>query len=57
MKATTSSRTAWQVDEARVLDAGAIGTKNHWQTIQAPGEWQTMKTTIQKDDFTVATDL
>jgi hypothetical protein len=34
-----------------------VGKKENWQTIQPTTEWQTMKTTLNKDDFDVATDL
>ena len=34
-----------------------VGTNDHWQTVQPTAEWKTMKTSLKKDQFQVATDL
>jgi len=34
-----------------------VGTTDRWQLIQPTTEWQTMKTQLKKDEFSVATDL
>jgi aminopeptidase N len=54
-KGTVSYR--WKVDEAGFAMPVRVGQKDHWQIIHATTEWQTMPTTIKKDDFDVATDL
>jgi aminopeptidase N len=54
-KETVSYR--WKVDEAGFAMPVKVGEKDHWQIIHATTEWQTMPTTLKKDDFSVATDL
>jgi aminopeptidase N len=44
----------WKVDEAGFAMPVRVGTKDHWQIIQPTTEWQTMKTSLGKDDFAVA---
>jgi hypothetical protein len=34
-----------------------VGKKDAWQVIQPTTEWKTMKTSVGKDGFDVATDL
>lgn len=34
-----------------------VGTKSYWQIIHPTTAWQTMKTSLKKDEFAVATDL
>jgi hypothetical protein len=34
-----------------------VGSKEHWEIIRPTADWQTMKTTLGKDEFEVATDL
>ena len=34
-----------------------VGTKDKWQTIEATTTWKTLRTTLTKDAFEVATDL
>jgi len=34
-----------------------VGLKQSWETIHPTTEWQTMQTTLTKDQFDVATDL
>ena len=46
----------WKVDEAGFAMPVRVGTKDNWQMIQATTEWQTMKTSLKKDDFAVDTD-
>jgi len=47
----------WQVDEKEFVMPVKVGTKDNWQTIKPTTEWQTMKTSLNKDQFEVATDL
>ena len=47
----------WKADEAGFAMPIRVGTKDNWQVIQPTTEWQTMKTSLKKDDFQVATDL
>jgi aminopeptidase N len=47
----------WKVDEPKFAMPVRVGTKDRWQIIQPTTEWKTMKTTIKKDEFAVATDL
>jgi aminopeptidase N len=47
----------WKVDEAGFAMPVKVGQKDHWQIIRPTTEWQTMPTTLKKDDFKVATDL
>jgi aminopeptidase N len=54
-KNTVSYR--WKVDEPGFAMPVRVGTKDHWQTITPTTEWQTMSTSLKKDDFSVATDL
>jgi len=34
-----------------------VGKKDSWQIIQPTTEWQAMPTSLQENEFTVATDL
>jgi aminopeptidase N len=54
-KGTVSYR--WKVDEQGFQMPVRVGQKDHWQIIKATTEWQTMPTSLKKDDFDVATDL
>ncbi len=54
-KGTVSYR--WKVDEAGFAMPVRVGKKDGWQIIQPTADWQTMKTSLAKDDFDVATDL
>jgi aminopeptidase N len=47
----------WQADEPAFRMPVRVGTKDHWQVIQATTEWKTMKTPLKKGEFEVATDL
>src|SRR5262249_5568393 len=47
----------WKVDEKDFAMPVRVGTKDNWQVIQATTEWQTMKTSLTKEQFQVATDL
>jgi aminopeptidase N len=47
----------WKVDEANLAMPVRVGSKENWQIINATTDWQTMKTSLKKDDFAVATDL
>ncbi|HJZ80076.1 MAG TPA: M1 family metallopeptidase [Pyrinomonadaceae bacterium] len=47
----------WKVDESGFAMPVRVGTKDQWQVIQPTTEWKTMKTSLKKDAFNVATDL
>jgi len=54
-KGTVSYR--WKVDEPAFQMPVRVGKKDSWQIIHATTDWQTMPTTLKKDEFEVATDL
>jgi hypothetical protein len=47
----------WKVDEPGFRMPVRVGKKDDWQIIQATTDWQTMPTSLNKDEFQVATDL
>lgn len=47
----------WRVDEKGFVMPVKVGSKENWEIIQPTTEWQTLKTSIGKDAFEVATDL
>lgn len=47
----------WKTDEQNFKMPVRVGTKDHWQIINATNDWQTMKTSLKKEEFDVATDL
>lgn len=47
----------WKVDEQGFVMPVRVGAKDRWQIIQPTTEWKTMRTSIKKDMFEVATDL
>ncbi|MGC1267833.1 MAG: M1 family metallopeptidase [Candidatus Acidiferrum sp.] len=47
----------WKVDESGFAMPVRVGQKDNWQLIKPTTEWQTMKTSLTKDNFDVATDL
>ena len=47
----------WKTDETGFAMPIRVGTKANWQLIRPTTEWQTMKTSLKKDEFQVATDL
>jgi aminopeptidase N len=47
----------WKVDEPNFAMPVGVGAKDNWEIINATTEWQTMKTSLKKEDFVVATDL
>jgi aminopeptidase N len=47
----------WVADEPGFAMPIKVGARGHWQVIQPTSQWQTMNTSLEKDDFTVATDL
>jgi aminopeptidase N len=47
----------WRADEDDFAMPVRVGTPDHWQIIQPTTQWQSMQTTLSKDDFQVATDL
>ena len=47
----------WKVDEQGFKMPVKVGKKDNWQIIKPTTEWQTMPTSVGKDEFDVATDL
>jgi len=47
----------WQADEPDFTMPIRVGKKTAWQIIQPTTYWQTMKTSLKKNEFDVATDL
>jgi aminopeptidase N len=47
----------WKADEPGFAMPVLVGEKGHWQRIAVTQNWQTMKTSLSKDQFDVATDL
>jgi len=50
-------RYRWKTDEAGFAMPVKIGTRARWQLIRPTTEWQSMKSELKKEDFSVATDL
>jgi len=44
------------MDEPRFPMPVRVGTKDHWQ-IDPTTEWKTVRTTVKREEFEVATDL
>ena len=60
LKFDESARTVsyrWQVDQAGFSMPIRVGKKDDWQIIEATTEWNTMSTSLKKEDFDVPTDL
>ena len=47
----------WKADERAFAMPIRVGSKERWQVITPTTEWQTMPTSLKKDEFEVATDL
>jgi aminopeptidase N len=47
----------WKADEPGFAMPVRVGLPDRWQVIQPTTEWQSMKTSLGKNRFTVATDL
>jgi aminopeptidase N len=47
----------WKTDEPAFAMPVRVGSKDHWQIIQPTADWKSMKTSLNKDDFQVPTDL
>ncbi|MGB9445520.1 MAG: hypothetical protein WBR26_11000, partial [Candidatus Acidiferrum sp.] len=47
----------WKADVPDFAMPVRVGKRSDWQMIQATTYWQTMKTSITKEQFDVATDL
>jgi hypothetical protein len=47
----------WKADEPKFAMPVRVGRNDSWQLIRPTTEWQTMKTMLKRDEFTVATDL
>jgi aminopeptidase N len=46
----------WRADEEEFSMPVRVGTPDHWQIIHPTTHWQTMQTSLSKDDFQVDTD-
>lgn len=60
LKFDDSNRTVayrWKVDEPGFWMPVRVGKKDNWQIIAATTDWQTMPTSLSKDEFDVASDL
>jgi aminopeptidase N len=47
----------WKVDEPKFAMPIKVGAQDHWQLIQPTSEWKTMKSSLKRDEFAVATEL
>ncbi|HEX8492147.1 MAG TPA: M1 family metallopeptidase [Pyrinomonadaceae bacterium] len=47
----------WKADERGFAMPVRVGMKDRWQIIRPTTGWQTMKTPLKKDEFSVATEL
>jgi aminopeptidase N len=47
----------WKADARGFAMPVKVGTTHNWTTIRPTAEWQTLPSTLSKDDFQVATDL
>jgi aminopeptidase N len=47
----------WKADEPGFAMPIRVGRKGDWQIVQPAAEWKSMKTSIGKNDFDIATDL
>jgi aminopeptidase N len=47
----------WKADEAAFAMPVKVGVPEKWQTITPTAQWQTMKTSLTRESFGVATDL
>lgn len=47
----------WKVDEPGFQMPVRVGKKDNWQIIKPTTDWQTMPTSLSKNEFDVATDL
>ena len=47
----------WIANEPKFAMPVKVGTKDKWQVIEATTQWRTMRSSIGKDNFEVATDL
>jgi len=47
----------WKADEPGFQMPVRVGKKGEWRILHATSDWQTMQTTLKKDEFDVATDL
>ena len=47
----------WNADEPEFQMPVQVGKRGQWQTIRATTRWQTLPTSLKRDEFEVATDL
>ena len=47
----------WAADEEEFTMPVRVGSPDHWQIIHPATKWQSMQTSLSKDDFQVATEL
>ena len=56
-ESTHTVRYKWQAEEPGFAMPVRVGDPAHWQVIRPTLQWQTLRTTIARDSFQVATDL
>jgi aminopeptidase N len=56
-EATGSVAYRWKADEPGFAMRVRVGAKDRWQIVQPTTAWKTMKTSLKRSDFAVATDL
>src|SRR5205085_4581629 len=47
----------WKADVKEFAMPVKVGRRTDWQTIQPTTEWKTMKSSLKKEEFEVATDM
>ena len=47
----------WRADEPGFNMPVRVGAKGDWRLVRPTAEWQTIRTRLGKDDFSVATEL
>ena len=47
----------WSADEAEFSMPVRVGSPDHWEMIHPTTSWQSMQTSLTKDQFEAATDL
>jgi hypothetical protein len=47
----------WRVDEPNFVMPVRVGNPASWQLIKPTSQWQSMNTSVSKEQFAVATDL
>jgi len=47
----------WKADEAAFAMPVRVGPKDHWEIVTPTAQWKSLKSSLGKDEFQVATDL